>query len=55
MGRFSILRRRTSLLAGNNGWIFFSTRRLIAQSVLDGLLLVSNQAVFDCFGVKRLW
>lgn len=30
-------------------------RLLIAQSLDDGLLLVSNEAVFDAFGVNRLW
>jgi len=30
-------------------------RMLIAQSLLDGLTLVSDEALFDGFGVDRLW
>lgn len=30
-------------------------RMLIAQSLSDGLTLVSNEALFDAFGVDRLW
>ena len=30
-------------------------RVLIAQSMLEGMLLVSNEQVFDSFGVSRLW
>ena len=30
-------------------------RLLIAQAQLEGLLLLSNEAVFDGFGVRRLW
>jgi len=30
-------------------------RLLIAQSRLEDLVLVSNEAVFDGFGVRRLW
>ena len=30
-------------------------RLLIAQSLLDDLVLVSNERLFDDFGVKRLW
>lgn len=30
-------------------------RMLIAQALLEGLTLVSNEAVFDRFGVSRLW
>jgi PIN domain nuclease of toxin-antitoxin system len=30
-------------------------RMLIAQSMLDGLTLVSNERVFDLYGVSRLW
>jgi PIN domain nuclease of toxin-antitoxin system len=30
-------------------------RMLIAQALLDDLTLVSNEAVFDRFGVTRLW
>lgn len=30
-------------------------RMLIAQALIEGLVLVSNEAVFDGFGVPRLW
>ena len=30
-------------------------RMLIAQALLEGMALVSNEAVFDPFGVQRLW
>ncbi len=30
-------------------------RMLIAQSLLDGVALVSNEAGFDRFGVSRIW
>lgn len=30
-------------------------RLLIAQALTDGLTLVSNEALFDGFGVDRLW
>ena len=30
-------------------------RMLIAQSLIEGLPLVSNEAVFDGFGVVRIW
>ncbi len=30
-------------------------RVLIAQSMLEGLALVSNERVFDSFGVNRVW
>jgi PIN domain nuclease of toxin-antitoxin system len=30
-------------------------RMLIAQARCDGLTLVSNEALFDRFGVRRLW
>ena len=30
-------------------------RMLIAQAQLDDLVLVSNEAVFDAYGVSRLW
>jgi PIN domain nuclease of toxin-antitoxin system len=30
-------------------------RILIAQAIVDGLLLVSNERVFDAYGVGRLW
>ncbi len=30
-------------------------RMLIAQAMLDGLVLVSNEQPFDAYGVSRLW
>jgi PIN domain nuclease of toxin-antitoxin system len=30
-------------------------RMLIAQALGRDLLLVSNEVLFDCFGVRRLW
>ncbi len=30
-------------------------RMLIAQSLAEGLILISNEAVFDRFGVSRIW
>jgi PIN domain nuclease of toxin-antitoxin system len=30
-------------------------RLLIAQGLLNGLILVSNEDVFDAFGVARIW
>ena len=30
-------------------------RMLIAQSILENLALVSNERLFDAFGVRRLW
>jgi PIN domain nuclease of toxin-antitoxin system len=30
-------------------------RMLIAQAMLDSLVLVSNEQPFDAYGVKRLW
>ncbi len=30
-------------------------RLLIAQALVDNLTLVSNEALFDAYGVKRLW
>jgi len=30
-------------------------RMLIAQSMLDGMVLVSNEQQFDSYGVRRLW
>jgi PIN domain nuclease of toxin-antitoxin system len=30
-------------------------RMLIAQAVLDDLVLISNDSAFDAFGVRRLW
>jgi PIN domain nuclease of toxin-antitoxin system len=28
---------------------------LIAQAMIEDLVLVSNERVFDAYGVKRLW
>jgi hypothetical protein len=28
---------------------------LIAQALMEGLILVSNETIFDSFGVERLW
>ena len=30
-------------------------RMLVAQAMLDKLVLVSNERIFDAFGVRRLW
>jgi len=30
-------------------------RLLIAQALVEGITLVSNESVFDSFGVSRLW
>jgi PIN domain nuclease of toxin-antitoxin system len=30
-------------------------RMLIAQAMLDGMVLVSNEARFDAYGVRRMW
>lgn len=30
-------------------------RMLMAQSILENLSLVSNEKIFDQFGVKRIW
>lgn len=30
-------------------------RLLIAQALAEGLILISNEAVFDRFGVQRVW
>lgn len=30
-------------------------RMLIAQAMLDGMVLVSNEVPFDAYGVRRLW
>ncbi len=30
-------------------------RMLIAQALLEGMTLVSNERAFDAYGVKRLW
>jgi PIN domain nuclease of toxin-antitoxin system len=30
-------------------------RLLMAQSICDGLILISNETVFDSFGIRRIW
>ena len=30
-------------------------RLLIAQAMIEGMVLVSNEELFDAYGVKRLW
>jgi PIN domain nuclease of toxin-antitoxin system len=30
-------------------------RMLIAQAMLDGMVLVSNEQHFDAYGVRRFW
>ena len=30
-------------------------RMLIAQAMLDDLVLVSNHTAFDAYGIRRLW
>lgn len=30
-------------------------RMLIAQALADGLAVVSNETVFDCYGIQRVW
>jgi PIN domain nuclease of toxin-antitoxin system len=30
-------------------------RLLIAQAICDGLILISNETLFDSFGVRRIW
>lgn len=30
-------------------------RLLIAQAIIEGMALVSNEAAFDAFGVTRIW
>jgi len=30
-------------------------RMLIAQAIIEDLVLISNERVFDAYGVKRLW
>jgi PIN domain nuclease of toxin-antitoxin system len=30
-------------------------RMLIAQAMIEDLVLVSNEAAFDAYGVRRLW
>lgn len=45
--------RRAGLLPGAHRDPF--DRMLIAQAQLEGLVLVSNESLFDRFGVQRLW
>lgn len=45
--------RRAGLLPGEHRDPF--DRMLIAQSQIEGLTLVSNESLFDRFGVERLW
>lgn len=45
--------RRAGLMAGVHRDPF--DRMLIAQAQIDGLTLVSNEVLFDTFGVQRLW
>jgi PIN domain nuclease of toxin-antitoxin system len=45
--------RRAGALAHPHGDPF--DRLLIAQALCDGLALVSNEKLFDSFGVERLW
>ncbi len=51
------LTARHGQLAGNLGIANKDPfdRMLIAQSILDQLPLVSNEAGFDAFGVSRIW
>lgn len=45
--------QRAGLLTGEHKDPF--DRLLIAQSQAENLLLVSNEKLFDSFGVQRLW
>ena len=45
--------RRAGLMPGTHRDPF--DRMLIAQAQIEGLTLVSNEALFDTFGVARLW
>ncbi len=45
--------RRAGLMPGAHRDPF--DRMLIAQAQIEGLTLVSNEALFDTFGVARLW
>ena len=45
--------RKAGLLAGPHRDPF--DRMLIAQAQLENLLLVSNEELFDAYGVQRLW
>ncbi|MEA3274475.1 MAG: type II toxin-antitoxin system VapC family toxin [Pseudomonadota bacterium] len=45
--------RQAGLLPGEHRDPF--DRMLIAQSQIEGLTLVSNETLFDRFGIRRLW
>ena len=45
--------RRSGLLPGPHSDPF--DRMLIAQAIVDDLVLVSNETVFDRYGVQRMW
>lgn len=45
--------RHAGLLPGEHRDPF--DRMLIAQSQIEGLTLVSNEVLFDRFGIRRLW
>ena len=45
--------RRAGLMPGEHRDPF--DRILIAQSQIEGLVLVSNEELFDRFGIRRLW
>jgi PIN domain nuclease of toxin-antitoxin system len=45
--------RRAGLMPGTHRDPF--DRMLIAQAQIEGLILVSNETLFDRFGVQRLW
>ena len=45
--------RQAGLFPGNHRDPF--DRMLIAQSQIEGLVLVSNERLFDQFGIRRLW
>lgn len=45
--------QRAGDLAGHHSDPF--DRMLIAQAMLEGMTLVSNERTFDAYGVKRLW
>lgn len=45
--------RRVGVMAGTHRDPF--DRMLIAQALMERLILVSNEIIFDSFGVERLW
>jgi PIN domain nuclease of toxin-antitoxin system len=45
--------QRAGSLAGDHRDPF--DRMLIAQAQIEDLLLVTNESLFDAFGVRRLW